>query len=152
MMIFSALGRSAPIYVSGQLRGYAGTSSTWSMSRLWNNLKKGIGADKPVHAPKPTAAQVPIKEASPALKKTPNAIVENKLAEAKAATPMGGTDFLWQPKPTTISRAEIQRVFCSLLSINCTPTLKIVRGGNPDVQVQPAKTGRSRQAAHGPSS
>lgn len=97
-------GRQDPPGPSGMIAGllgrrYIGTNSSWSMSRIWNNLKQGIGKNGTV--PKATVQQPKIKAAEPA-----SSIVKS-LKEGQTSSI---DDAIWQPIEHKFKPDEIKRV------------------------------------------
>ncbi len=96
------------------IRRYAGTSSTWSMSRIWNNLKKGLGAKQPPPMMEQSKKVIPEKSAPSFLK---------QLTKEHTATPNNSSSpaFLWKPSSKKYSDSEIARFEVETPMFRCSP-------------------------------
>lgn len=102
--------------VSGQLRGlasptavpcrHAGTSSSWSMSRLWNTMKKGLAAPQAHPA-------VPVKPAPAA----PHAAG----SPARSTAQPSSSNVLWEPAPKAWSPGALRRFEVETPMFRCSP-------------------------------
>lgn len=78
------------------------SSSAWSMSRLWNSMKKGLGAASPATSamPKLSVASNPTSSQE---------IQQSKTTSARSKSQQS-IDYVWKPTLKTYSEEEIRKV------------------------------------------
>jgi large subunit ribosomal protein L22 len=77
------------------------------MSRLWNSMKKGIGASKP-HIPSGPSTKL-------------NAASPGNVLPGSASQPQASTDAIWEPKVKTYTPEEVRRFEIETAMFRCSP-------------------------------